>query len=631
MPFGYNGKILHVNLTSATWEIEEPSERWYRTYMGGSSIASYYLLKNLKPGVDPLSEENILVFACSVVCGTPISGFNRYTVAAKSPHTGGFGESEAGGYWAPELKFAGFDAIVIRGRAKKPSYLWIHKGDVEIRDAAGIWGKNNFETLEILREELHEKRVRVASIGTAGEKMVPFACVQNDMEHYNGRTGMGAVMGSKNLKAVAVRGNQKLHTHDPDKIKEISSWHRERVKSHPPNVGLTKFGTPGLVAGLNDSGILPTRNFNEGVFEGAENLAAPNYHNTIFHSTGTCWACSVRCKRRVEYSHDQFPLDKRFGGPEYEAIGALGSMLGIDNIAAVARGNQLCNLLGMDVCSTGAIIAFAMECYENGILTKKDCDGQTLNFGDAGAMLWLIEKIANRQGIGAILSKGVKKAAEVIGKGSEQYAFHIKGNELAFHDGRGKTGMALGFALSATGADHVETPHDVAFQGDGVSKLNAMGILDPVEPLKTDEAKVRFFVLGQQAWGINNVLGLCNFCSIPIHAMTFPRLVETVTAVTGWETSLHEILKASERSLVMARIFNNREGFEPKDDRVIRRWHEKMPGGPLEGHYIEPDAFRKAIDLFYEVSGWDKGGRPKRGKLIELNLEWLIDQIALAE
>ncbi len=627
MPFGYNGKILHVDLTHSTWEIEEPTEKWYRTYMGGSSLASYYLLKHLEPGADPLSEDNILVFACSVVCGTPLSGFNRYTVAAKSPHTGGFGESEAGGYFGPELKFSGFDAIVIRGRAKKPSYLWINNGNIEIRDAANIWGKNNFKTLEIIKQELGDKQVRVASIGPAGENMVPFANIQNDMEHFNGRTGMGAVMGSKNLKAIAARGKNRMKMAVPEKIKEIGIWHNKRIKNHPPNVGLTKFGTPGLVAGLNDSGILPTRNFKDGVFEGANKLAAPTYHDTIFHSRGTCWACAVRCKRRVHKEESAYPLDKRFGGPEYEAIAALGSMLGIDNIAAVARGNQLCNLLGMDVCSTGAVIAFAMECFENGILTAEDTGGQSLNFGDADAMLTLIEMISHRRGIGEILSRGVKKAARQIGKGSEHYAFHIKGNELAFHDGRGKTGMALGFALSATGADHIETPHDVAFQGDGVSKLNALGILDPVEPLETDEAKTRFFVMGQKAWGINNVLGLCNFCSVPIHAMTFTKLVEAVSAATGWETSLHEILNASERSNVMARIFNNREGFTPKDDRVIRRWHEKMPDGPLKGTFIDQDDFKKAIELYYEMSGWDKKGNPTRSKLIELNLEWLDDAI----
>jgi aldehyde:ferredoxin oxidoreductase len=279
----------------------------------------------------------------------------------------------------------------------------------------------------------------------------------------------------------------------------------------------------------------------------------------------------------------------------------------------------------MDVISVGGVVAFAMECFENGILTEADTGGRTLKFGDADAMVWLVEEIAHRRGIGAILSKGVKKAAEKIGKEASQYAFHIKGNELAFHDGRGKTGMAMGFALSATGADHIETPHDVAFQGDGVSKLHAIGILDPVEPLETNDAKVRFFFLGQKAWGINNLLGLCNFCSVPIHAMTFPRLVDAVGAITGWETSLYEILMATERSLVMARVFNNREGFTPKDDRLIRRWHEKMPDGPLKGRRIEPEEMQNAIELYYDMSGWDTQGRPKRAKLVELNLGWLVE------
>jgi aldehyde:ferredoxin oxidoreductase len=299
-------------------------------------------------------------------------------------------------------------------------------------------------------------------------------------------------------------------------------------------------------------------------------------------------------------------------------------MQGNDNLPAVARGNQLCNLLGLDVISTGAVIAFAMECYENGILTDEETQGRSLKFGDADAMLWLIEAIANREGLGALLSKGVKKAARQIGRGAERFAFHVKGNEPAFHDGRGKTGMAMGFALSATGADHIETPHDVAFQGDAVSKLFPLGVLDPVEPLETNAAKVRFFALGQKAWGINNCLGLCNFVSVPIHAMTFPRLVESVCAITGWDTSLFELLQVSERSNVMARVFNYREGFSARDDHTVARWHEKMPNGPLKGRRIDPEEFQTAQQLYYEISGWDAKGMPTLGKLVELNLDWLV-------
>lgn len=623
MANGYNGKILVVDLTSGTHQVNTPDERWYRTYFGGTGIIAETLLQEDISGVDPLGPENILIFACSVVTGAPLSGFNRYSVGAKSPLTGGFAETEAAGFWGPELKFAGFDAVLIKGAAQKPVYLHINDGEVEIRDAAMLWGLDNWDTLGKLQEIHDDKKIRVTSIGPAGEKLVPFACLQNDLEHYNGRTGMGAVMGSKNLKAIAVRGTGKLSFADPDKVKEIGSWHRKRIKEHPPNVGLSKFGTPVLMEGINAAGFLPTRNFKEGQFEGADKLSAGPYHDTIFHSRGTCWYCSVACKRKVVLDDADFPLDKDLGGCEYEALAALGSMCAIDNLPAVAHGTQLCNLLGLDVVSAGAVVAFAMECFEKGILTEEDCDGRSLKFGDAEAMVWLIKQIAARKGIGAVLSLGVKKAAEKIGGDADRYAFHIKGQELAFHDGRGKTGMGIGFALSPTGADHVETPHDVAFQGDGISKLFPMGLLDPVDPVKTDAAKVRFFYIGQKAWGINNLLGLCNFCSVPIHALTFAKLVEVVHAITGWDTSLYEILLGVERANVMARVFNNRCGFTPDDDTLIRRWFEKMPSGPLKGMRFDPEEFRGWIELYYEMSGWDKDGKPTRGKLIELGLDWL--------
>lgn len=624
MAFGYNGQILHVDLSSQKWQIEEPPESWYRKYMGGSCFGSYYLLQGLSPGEEPLSADNILIFACSVLTGAPLSGFNRYTIAAKSPLTGAFGESEAGGYWGPELKFAGFDGIVIRGRSTAPVYLWIRDGEVEIRDASHIWGQDNWQTQEAIRQELRDERIRVASIGPAGERMVRYANVSTDVEHFNGRTGMGAVMGSKHLKAVAVRGKKRMSFGDPDMVKDTARWMNHHLKSYPTSVAMRRAGTPGLLKHLNKSGMLPTRNFREGIFEGADRIDWDSYQENIFHSSGTCYACTVRCKRRVSLEHSRYPLDPRFGGPEYEALASLGSMIGNDNLPALARGNQLCNLLGLDVISAGSTIAFAMECYENGIITESHTGGRALHFGDADAMLWLVEEIAGRQGLGDILAQGVRRASKEIGNGAEEYAFHVKGQEMALHEGRGKTGVALSFALSPTGADHIETPHDVAFQGKDVERLAPLGLLEPVDPLSMDAAKVRFFVLGQKVWGINNCLGICNFVSVPIHGLTFSKLVEAVRGITGWESSLYEILKVAERSNIMARVFNNREGFGPQDDRIIRRWHEPMPGGPLKGQYIDPQDFRDAIQLYYEMSGWDREGRPTKGKLVELGLEWLI-------
>jgi len=622
MPYGYNGKVLHVDLSKNAWDVETPSEQWYRTYMGGSAFASYYLLKMVKPGIDPLSADNVLVFATSVICGAPLSGYNRYTVAAKSPLTGGFGESEAGGYFGPELKFAGFDAVVITGKAAKPVYLFIHDGEVEIRDAESLWGLDNYQTLEKLELELADKKIRAATIGPAGERLVRFANVTNDLEHFNGRTGMGCVMGSKNLKAVVARGRNKPPLADAKKVGEVARWHNQRIKSHPPNVGLSAMGTSGLVKGLNASGILPTRNFKYGTFDQWEKISWDGLKKEIFHSAGTCYMCSVKCKRRVKSDDETYPLDERFGGPEYESIAALGSNLMNGNIKAVAWATQLCNLYGMDTISAGNMIAFIMECYEAGIIDKNDLDGRTAQWGDDRLICRLVGQIGDRQGIGDILAEGMVRAAQKIGNGADQYAFHIKGNDLPLHDGRGKTGMAMGFALSSTGADHVESPHDVAFQGEGYNALSAVGITEPVRPLDTDADKVRFFKLGQLSWGINNLLSICNFCSVPIHAMTYHNLVQSVRAITGWDTSLFELLRASERSMVMSRLFNVREGMGAKDDRVIDRWHEPMPEGPLAGKKIDRDEFKQAIQLYYQMMGWDREGRPTSAKLAELSLGW---------
>ena len=622
MPYGYHGKILHVDLNDSSYEIEEPSENFYRTYFGGSGIAAYYLLKDLKPGTDPLGPDNIMVVTLSVVTGAPLSGFSRYTIAAKSPITGGFAETEAGGYFGPELKFSGFDAIVIKGKAPKPVYLWLKDGQVEIRDAAAVWGLENGDALDRIREEVGEPRARVASIGPAGERMVLVANVMNECAHANGRTGMGAVMGSKNLKAIACRGDsKKLEFADPDAVKEIVSWHNKRIKEHQPNINFSKFGTPMFVMGLNGAGILPTRNFKEGVFEGAEKIGVPGLEK-ILKRAGTCYRCAVGCKRVVEMK-EPYDVDPRYGGPEYECLAAMGSLCGIDDLGAVAKANEMCNRYGLDVIGTGAIIAFAMECFEENILTEKDNDGRRVLFGDVEGMLDLVDKINTRQGLGDILAQGVKRAAQKIGNGADRFAFTIKGQEIPMHDPRGKTGVAMSYALSPTGADHVETPHDVAFVGDGVNFVKPLGILDPVDPVPLDEAKVRFFKLGQLSWGMNNMLGICNFVVAPLLALKYEKVTAAVKAITGWETNLWEIMRATERSEVMMRVFNNREGFGPEDDKLFRRLHEPMPDGPSKGNYIDEQGLKKAIELYYDMMGWDPQGRPTRGKLYDLNLEWL--------
>ena len=631
MPHGYNGKVLHVDLTSLKVKVEEPDELFYRTYLGGGGLASYYLLKHLRPGVDPLGPENVLVFASNVISGVPIAGMTRYTVAAKSPLTGGYGEAEAGGFWGPELKFAGFDAVVITGKASQPSYLWIHDGKVELCSAEKIWGLETGPAQEKIREELKEKRARVALIGPGGENLVRFACVVNELKHANGRTGMGAVMGSKNLKAIAVRGTNKLEAKDLEKFLELSKGLTELINQHGPNKVLRKLGTPNLVMALNTQGILPTQNFRTGVVEGAEKISGEKMAETILKTEEGCYACAVRCKRAVEVLSGPYATSCEYGGPEYETLGSLGSLLCIDDLAAIAKGNELCNRYTLDTISAGVAIGFAMECYENGILTEADTEGVEFKFGNIEAMLKGIEWIAFRKNrLGDLLAEGVKSAAAKIGKGAEKFALHVKGQELPMHDPRGKTGQGLSFAVSPTGADHIEAPHDTPFAAPGpmMGRIAPLGLLEPIPTRDIGPKKVRNYTYLQFVWSLYNSLGVCNFAAGPVWALPLNKLVEVVNAVTGWETSLWELLKVGERTVTMARVFNIREGFGRKDDTLPDRLFEPLEGGPLQGKGIDREEFQEALTLFYEAMGWDsEEGVPTKGKLAELNLYWLDELI----
>lgn len=594
MPFGYNGKILHVDLSSGTWRVEEPTETFYRTYWGGGALGSYYLLKEVTKDTDPLGPDNVLVFATSVLVGAPLSGFNRYSVCAKSPLTQAFGETEAGGYFGPALKFAGFDAVVFRGKSPRPVYLWLDNGQVELRDAAALWGLENAPTLDAIREEWGDKKVRVASIGPAGERLSPIACVINELVHVNGRCGMGAVMGSKNLKAVAARGDaENIAFADPELLKNVGSEHQAAIKEHMPNVNLGKLGTPMHVMALQGQGILPTRNWREGVFEGAENLGVPGYEK-IADGRGTCYRCTVACKRNVKLD-PSFQYNPRYGGPEFETIGALGSNCGVSDLASVVKGHERCNAYGLDTISVGCTIAFVMECFERGILTPADTDGRTLSFGDAEGMLWLIERINDQQGIGKILAQGSVRAAQIIGKGAEASVVAVKGMEPGVHDPRGKTGLALAFALSPTGADHIEAPHEVAFQGAAVRLISPLGLFTSPEVKGFSPEKIRFFKIAQDTWAMNNTLGICNYVVAPIFAMSYENLVRAVRAITGWSTSLYELIGAGERSVILARLVNARLGLGRKDDTLSKRLCEPLPSGPLKGQGMDEKALQQGI------------------------------------
>ena len=624
MSHGYTGRILRVDLSSGKSVIEEPSENFYRQYFGGEGFVSYFLLKEVPPEVDALGPKNKLIFAAGPLTGVPVGGCGRHCMGAKSPLTGGFGESEAGGYWGTELKLAGFDAIIVEGKADKPVYIFIQDGQVEIKNAQHLWGMQTLECQNAICEELGDKNVKVALIGPAGENLVSFACVLNDLDAAAGRTGMGAVMGSKNLKAIACRGHQRLSLANPEAVSAIGRWIRDNTPV--ANKGMQDFGTARVVKILNDAGGLPTRNFQLGSIDGVDDITGQAMTNTILVKRRSCFACPVQCKREVKVD-EPYTVDPRYGGPEYETIAALGSNCGITDLKAIAKGHEVTNAYGIDSISCGMAISFAMECFENGLLTLKDTGGIDLRFGNAPAMLQMIELIARREGLGALLAQGVARAAKEIGHGAEEFALHIKGQELPMHEPRWKQGLGVGYVVSPTGADHCHNIHDPAYTSltPLLEDLKALGVLEPLPVDDLSPAKIRILTYHSNWIHFLNSAVCCFFVMV-YGSVGFQRVSDLVSAVTGWNTSVFELIKVGERVANLGRIYNLGNGFTAQDDVMPKRFFTPQASGPLQGVALDPEVFHKATEAYYEMMGWP-GGKPSPTKLGELGIDWAVPLI----
>ena len=623
MPYGYHGKILRVDLTAGKTSVEEPGEAVYRWHLGGGGLGCYYLLREVPAGADPLGPDNKLMLMTSVINGTPLSGCNRYSAVAKSPLTGGFGESEAGGYWGPELKTAGFDGIIVEGQASEPVYLYVRDGECEIRSAAAYWGKLADAVQHGLEEELEDSRIRVLQTGIAGENRVRFAALVNQQRHFHGRSGLGAVMGAKKLKAIVCRGSGKVEAASRDQLREVLQWFRETFDQEQDRRHV--LGTAGGLLPLDADGILPTRNFREGSFEHAAQISGERMRDTILVNRGTCYACAVACKREVEVPGTEVTAE--YGGPEYETIGAVGSLQGIGDLNWVALANKRLGQYVLDSISTGVAVAFAMECFEEGIIGPQDTDGLDLRFGNQEASLKVIDMIARREGIGDVLAEGVMRAAEQFGQGAERFAMHVKGQELPMHEPRGKRSLALAYATSATGADHMEAPHDpfyASFDPAGNHAMSELGMVEPVDVLDMGPKKVRAYYYTQLVWNLYDSVGMCDFVGAPICDLSLTKLVEYVTAVTGWEVSVWELLKCSERANALKRAYNVREGLGPADDKLPERMFEPLQNGALKGVAIDRQEFADMLNLYYDMAGWDRdSGFPGPAKLAELDLTWV--------
>jgi len=606
--YGWNGRILRVNLTTGEITTEEIDPQVAKDFIGGRGWAIRYLYDEVDPQIDPLSPENKLIFGTGPLTATPAPTGNRYMVVTKSPLTGALSCSNSGGFFPTEMKRTGFDLFILEGKAERPVYLWVHNGEAELRPADHLWGKDVFETDDAVRAET-DPRARVACIGPAGERLARIAAIMNDKHRAAARSGVGAVMGSKNLKAVAVRGTQRVALAHPEEMKALCREVVEEVKrAVEAGSALRVYGTAYVPPVTNEVGILPTRNFQTGVFAGAEDISGRVLREKYLIRPKACYGCPIACGRLTKV--DEPPYIGEGEGPEYETIASIGSACGVDNLAAITYANYLCNQLGLDTISAGMTIACAMELFERGILPEADV-GMPLRFGDADAMIEMVRQAGLREGFGDLIAEGSYRLAERYGH--PEYAMTAKKQEFPGYDPRGAKGMGLLYATSNIGASHMAG--DIAY-------MEVFGVPKRLDPLSIEDkpAYVKYF---EDIFTIVDAAGLCVFLSIrhlfeptlKLEPMRISRMMEYATGAGYDEETL---LKAGERIYNLERMFLIRAGFTRADDTLPPRMlEEPMPQGAAEGHVVELD---KMLPEYYRLRGWDEEGVPTREKLTELGL-----------
>ena len=630
MAFGYTGAILHVDLTNGRLETEFPPESFYRTYMGGSAMGLYYILRDVPKGADPLGPENVLTLMAGVTTGAAISGQSRINANAKSPISGGIGDSQGGGYFPAELKFAGLDGIVIRGKSPKPVYLSIIEGMPELHDAASLRGKVTGEVDAILKKELGDDKIEILQHGPAAEHGVLFSSLLSMSNRNNGRTGMGRVMASKNLRAVVVRGRRRMQVADAKAITALNRTGPKEVTNNADMDGLAKYGTASVVLPQNTNGTLPARNYTEGQFDGCEDISGEKMAETILKERETCYACVVRCKRVVEIKEGAYRADPYYGGPEYETLGTFGSYCGIKDLAAIAQANQLCNQHGVDTIACGATIAFAMECFEKGIIGLEETGGLALKFGDPDAMLKALELTLRAEGpLGKALAKGSEGAARQWGNGADECLITVKGAEAPAHMPHAKRSLGLIYAVNPFGADHQSSEHDwMVEEGQAIDlytrRLALLGIPDRAKDLSLGPDKVKFAYLTEVFYSMLDTVELCQFVWGPAWTLYGPQeTVDFVKAATGWDVTLEELMAVGARRLNLMRTFNAREGLDRKDDKLPKKFFKALGGtGPTAGIALTHDEIEAAKDEYYRLAGWTPSGVPTADGLKKLEIEW---------
>jgi aldehyde:ferredoxin oxidoreductase len=622
MSHGFMGTILRVNLSKGSIEEEEIHSDWRRAYLGGAGLATRYLYEQVPRGTDPLGAQNALIFMTGPLTGTSSASASRYSVVAKSPLTGIWGHANSGGKFGPALKWSGYDGVIFEGISPEPVYLQIADGKAELREAGHVWGKTVSETHRLLTEE-EARPLTIACIGPGGENGVRYAAIMNDKHRAAARCGLGAVMGSKRLKAVACAGRAVVSLAYPDRFARAVKKQREFIDESILKIGFEAYGTNMIADMVNVRGGYPTRNWQRGTFEHIEQVNGQAMTESVLVSGVSCFACPVACGRSTEIREGRW-RGRKGEGPEYESANTLGAMCGVSDLKAITMANYLCNEYGLDTISAGATIAFSMECWERGILSKEHTGDLTLNFGDAELVVKLIPQIALRTGIGGLLAEGCRAMSQKLNQSSEHFAMHVKGLELPAYDPRAAKITGLGYVTANRGGDHmtgyVQGPTfiDVPFL-----IVEESGIRDP---FVADPKEAKVLVDMENALTVFDSIGGCKFMGI---LLTAEDIVELVASAVGWDFAVEEFRKSGERIYNLARAFCVREGISREHDVLPGRlMADPLPDGPAQGMVIDRMTLETLKDAYYELRGWEKAtGIPTREKLQELGLEDLLTDL----
>ncbi len=612
--FGYHKKLLRVDLTNRRMEVEDLDENLIRKYLGGLGIEAKILYKETGPETDPLSPENILMAVTGPYTGTGVPTSGRHHLVARSPLTGFFGESNVGGSWAVHFKRAGFDGIVIKGKSETPLYLWIRDGKVEFRDARPIWGKDSYESAEWLKRET-VREATAAVIGPAGERMAKIASIPHigHIVRAAARTGLGAVMGSKNLKAVVVFGEGPIPIAKPDELKAYIKEITPHIQGTTEAFG--KFGTSGGIDNYEKIGNFPVKNWREGRWAGAKKISGVTMHDTILSGRKACMHCPIACGRHIKVTEGPYaPMDCE--GPEYETIGTLGGICLVDDLVAIAKANELCNRYGLDTISAGGIIGFAMEAYEKGILTKEDTDGVELVWGNAKALVEMVHKMGRGEGIGQLMTEGSKRMAEALGKNAIEFAIHVKGLEPSAHDPRRFFSQGLSYATAARGACHNASwshPYELALS------MPEIGIPEPQDAYQVD-GKAEFTAKMQDLMCVMDALIICRFSQVG-KAVNVTNHVDWLNLITDWGIDIPEYMKVGERLFNLKRMYNCRLGASRKDDFLPYRFLTLKRTGEDLTNQLPP--MGRLLSDYYAYRWWSEDGIPTPQKLEELGLDEL--------